>query len=155
MADRHPVYSAPCHLQRIEAPDNVWRFYTLTVWPDLFAGVTLVREWGRIGQDGTVRRRHFADEVAAEQELNRIARRKIRRGYRLVTPQASTPLLTPVNQRAAPERCARPVQGHARSARQVAPALAVRERSHPRPRGVMRLPQAAAANQAPAEACRG
>ena len=154
MAARRPVHSTPCHLQRIEPPGNVWRFYTLTVWPDLFGGVTLVREWGRIGQDGTVRRRHFAVETSAEQELNRIARRKIRRGYRLVTPQ--TPAAAPAleDQLATPERCTPPVPGHARSARQAAPGLAVREGSRPRPRGVMRLPPAAAI-PAPAEACRG
>lgn len=155
MADRQPVYSAPCHLQRIAAPDNIWRFYTLTLAPDLFGGVILVREWGRIGQDGTVRRRHFADEAAAVQELNRIARRKIRRGYRLVTPQACPPQRTPPNQRATPERCTPPAQGHARSARPTPPALAVRERSRARPRVAMRPRRASTTSLAPAEACRG
>ena len=155
MATRHPLYSAPCHLQRIDAPDNIWRFYTLTLAPDLFGGVTLVREWGRIGQDGTVRRRHFTDEAAAVQELNRIARRKIRRGYRLVTPQALPPARAPANRLASPERCTPPAQGPARSARQALPALAVRVRSRPSLRVARRPPQASPRRQAPAETCRG
>lgn len=28
------------------------RFYRLEIWPDLFGGVSLAREYGRIGQPG-------------------------------------------------------------------------------------------------------
>ncbi len=82
MAADRPVHSAPCHLRRIAADDNVWRYYTLTLEADLFGGVTLVREWGRIGQDGAVKRQHFKDAAAAMRELDRVARSKVRRGYR-------------------------------------------------------------------------
>jgi len=44
--------NAPVYLTRIQSELNEWRFYRLDIWPDLFGGVSLVREWGRIGQDG-------------------------------------------------------------------------------------------------------
>ena len=87
MVDRHPVFTASCHLRRIAADDDVWPYCALTLWPDLFGGTTLMREWGRIGQDGAVMRRHFTDDAAAGRELDRIARSKVRSGYRPVTLQ--------------------------------------------------------------------
>lgn len=149
MADRQPVHSAPCHLQRIVAPDNVWRFYTPTLTPDLFGGVTLVREWGRIGQDGTVRRRHFTDEAAAERELDRIARRKIRRRYRLLAPPPG-----PANKRAAPPPFDPPAYRHARNARQAASTPAAGARPRPRARVAVHPPQTSAFRQTPPLACR-
>jgi predicted DNA-binding WGR domain protein len=45
------------------------RFYALSLQPDLFGTVSVVREWGRIGQPGTVRHVVCADETAARAAL--------------------------------------------------------------------------------------
>jgi hypothetical protein len=42
-------------LERRDPARNVARFYAITVAPTLFGPWVLVREWGRIGQPGTVR----------------------------------------------------------------------------------------------------
>ena len=39
-------------LRRIDAAQNMARFYLLDVQPDLFGGWSLIREWGRIGRAG-------------------------------------------------------------------------------------------------------
>lgn len=72
-------------LERIEPERNAYRFYCAVLWPDLFGGVALVREWGRIGQGGTVRRDPYADLPAARQALRELIRRKCRRGYRVIS----------------------------------------------------------------------
>lgn len=41
-------------LRRIDAAQNMARFYRLDVQPDLFGGWSFIREWGRIGRPGTV-----------------------------------------------------------------------------------------------------
>lgn len=78
----------PCRLERIRPPDNVWRFYSVDLWGDLFGGCILFREWGRIGQAGTVRLTHFPDQPSAERALVKIVKTKIRRGYRPVGSEA-------------------------------------------------------------------
>lgn len=71
-------------LERRESAFNRLRFYNIAVTPTLFGGWTLVREWGRIGQPGTVREMWFASESDAIEAGERIRRRKERRGYRIV-----------------------------------------------------------------------
>ncbi len=78
----------PWRLERIHPDANVRRFYALALWGDLFGGCILFREWGRIGQAGTVRLTHFADRSSAERALRKIVRTKIRRGYRPVAREA-------------------------------------------------------------------
>ncbi len=79
-----PPLPAPCRLERIHPPDNVWRFYSVALMRDLFGGCILFREWGRIGQAGTVRLTHFADRASAIRALETIVKTKVRRGYRPV-----------------------------------------------------------------------
>lgn len=45
------------------------------------AAVELIREWGRIGSQGTVRVDRFATEAEAIRERNCLERSKGRRGY--------------------------------------------------------------------------
>jgi predicted DNA-binding WGR domain protein len=40
------------HLRRIDPSRNMHRFERLDVQPDLFGGVLLVKEWGRLGARG-------------------------------------------------------------------------------------------------------
>jgi hypothetical protein len=42
----------PVELRRIDPAKNMHRFYRLDVQPDLFGGVLLMKEWGRIGAHG-------------------------------------------------------------------------------------------------------
>lgn len=37
-------------LERIDPERNAYRFYHGVLWPDLFGGVALVREWGGSGR---------------------------------------------------------------------------------------------------------
>jgi predicted DNA-binding WGR domain protein len=39
-------------LRRIDPARNMGRFYALSLQPDLFGTVSVVKEWGRIGQSG-------------------------------------------------------------------------------------------------------
>jgi predicted DNA-binding WGR domain protein len=71
-------------LVRIEPAEGRFRFYRLALWPDLFGGVSLVREWGRLGNPGRLRCDHHDDPTAAEAALKALRRRKLSRGYREV-----------------------------------------------------------------------
>ena len=53
----------------------------MTVQPDLFGGVSLVREWGRIGMAGQVRVDLYPDEGCAVDALARLTQAKKKRGY--------------------------------------------------------------------------
>ena len=55
----------PIHLERREPARNRQRFYAITVTRTLFDGWATVREWGRIGQPGTVREMWFETEGEA------------------------------------------------------------------------------------------
>jgi len=71
------------HLERREPARNWLRFYNIAVMPTLLGGWALVREWGRIGQPGTVRETWFESESAAIEAGDRLRQRKERRGYRV------------------------------------------------------------------------
>jgi predicted DNA-binding WGR domain protein len=69
------------NLRRVDPARNMRRFYRLDIQPDLFGGVLLVKEWGRIGAHGRVVSERFDDEVLAADALRGHAERKRRRGY--------------------------------------------------------------------------
>ena len=62
---------------------NRHRFYLLRTLPTLFGDCVLLREWGRIGSPGRVRRDRHRTEGDAINALTRLARQKHRRGYAL------------------------------------------------------------------------
>lgn len=70
------------HFIRIDPARDAYRFYSLVLWPDLFRGVSLAREWGRIGQPGQLRLDRYEDEEQAGRALRKVAASKQRRGYR-------------------------------------------------------------------------
>ncbi len=74
--------TALIHLERREPARNRRRFQALTVTRTLFGSWALVREWGRIGQPGTVREMGFETESAAIEAEAAVRQRKARRGYR-------------------------------------------------------------------------
>ena len=74
----------PIRLERREPAHNRQRFYAITVTRTLFGSWALVREWGRIGQPGTVRETWFETENAAIEAGEQVRQRKEKRGYRTV-----------------------------------------------------------------------
>ena len=68
-------------LERIDAAQNMSRYYVLSITPSLFGDTALLRECGRIGT--SVRRfiDLHEDEAAAGEALNVWLRRKAKRGY--------------------------------------------------------------------------
>jgi predicted DNA-binding WGR domain protein len=69
-------------LHRIEPEQGIRRFYSLMIERDLFGTIRLVRNWGRIGTKGQELVEIHADEHAAGQALEAVARAKRKRGYR-------------------------------------------------------------------------
>ena len=69
-------------LHRTDPEQGVRRFYSLMIERDLFGTVRLVRNWGRISTKGQELVDIHADEIAAGQALEAVARAKRRRGYR-------------------------------------------------------------------------
>jgi predicted DNA-binding WGR domain protein len=69
------------HLRRIDPACNMCRFYRLDMQPDLFGGVLLMKEWGRIGTRGRIMAERYDSEALAADALQRQAARKRRRGY--------------------------------------------------------------------------
>jgi len=78
------MFPDSCLLHRIIPEENMWRFYSMNIEPDLFGGAVLVREYGRIGSSGQRRQERFDDAGQAAQALAGHMRRKVKRGYRIV-----------------------------------------------------------------------
>ena len=70
------------HLRREDPARNMRRFYRMVVQRDLFGGVALIREWGRIGSPGQLRIDHHRDEGQAVDALADLMAAKQKRGYR-------------------------------------------------------------------------
>lgn len=71
------------YLERIDPAAAMARFYRVAVVPTLFGSWAVVREWGRIGQGGTVREEAFDTEADAVQSVDAHVLRKRRGGYAL------------------------------------------------------------------------
>lgn len=63
-------------LHRIDPVRNAFRFYRFALWPDLFGGVSLAREWGRFGQPGKLRLDTHESAEEACRALARLSRVK-------------------------------------------------------------------------------
>ena len=70
------------HLHRIDATQNMRRFYTLVMQPTLFGGASVIRNWGRIGSNGQTMMETFDGQEDADRALSRLERTKRKRGYR-------------------------------------------------------------------------
>jgi predicted DNA-binding WGR domain protein len=77
------VFPTVVDLKRVDPSRNMRRFYLMSVQLDLFGGVSLVREWGRMGCRGRVLIEQHADEAGAINALMQLSATKQRRGYRL------------------------------------------------------------------------
>ena len=69
------------HLCRVDPARNMSSFYRLDVQPDLFGGVLLMKEWGRIGARGRIMAERYDSAAPALAALQKRAERKRRRGY--------------------------------------------------------------------------
>ncbi|MUO42993.1 WGR domain-containing protein [Agrobacterium vitis] len=72
------------HLQRIDEAQNMRRFYMLAIQPTLFGGVSVIRNWGRIGSTGQTMMETFDNAEDADTAFSRVERAKKRRGYGVV-----------------------------------------------------------------------
>lgn len=68
-------------LFRIDPARNIARFYAISIQPNLFGGVTLIRNWGRIGSCGQLRCALFDDLATAAKAQQALAKAKQSRGY--------------------------------------------------------------------------
>lgn len=80
------LFPLSVQLRRIQPGFNEWRYYGLSVQPDLFGGAALVRNWGRIGTAGFQRVDLYSDEGAAVNALAAMIRYRLKRGYTLAQP---------------------------------------------------------------------
>jgi predicted DNA-binding WGR domain protein len=64
---------------------NQQRFYAIHVVETRFGAWTRVREWGRIGQPGTVWETEFETEGAARAAGEQWRQRKEKRGYKVIS----------------------------------------------------------------------
>lgn len=75
----HPTQ--PVRLTRVDASQNMARFYGISLHPTLFGEVAVMRQWGRIGTTGQSLLETFADLRTAALAQDRLQRIKRRRGY--------------------------------------------------------------------------
>jgi predicted DNA-binding WGR domain protein len=66
---------------RIDPAKNIRRFWRAMVTPTLLGGWSLIREWGRIGQPGTVKASTFESEDEARRAEQRGIRKRELHGY--------------------------------------------------------------------------
>lgn len=71
------------HLEKIDARRNCYRFYEITVEPDLFAQAALVVRWGRIGGRGRSRIAGSGSVHEAQDLATRLLKLRLRHGYAL------------------------------------------------------------------------
>jgi predicted DNA-binding WGR domain protein len=74
---------SPVRLEKCVPEKNQQRFYLLRLAPTLFDEWSLIREWGRIGQQGRIVLDTFATPDEAEAALEAKKAEKRRRGYYL------------------------------------------------------------------------
>lgn len=70
------------YLERHDPDKNMHRFYQIYVAPGIFGDWSLVREWGRVGSPGTVRKEWFNAEEEAINAAQLLSQSKQKGGYR-------------------------------------------------------------------------
>jgi len=72
------------YMQTQPDAENMPRFYQLALQEDLIDGWTLVREWGRTGSPGRVKKDHFDNHESALNALLKVRDAQMNRGFRVV-----------------------------------------------------------------------
>lgn len=75
------------YLQTPPGNEDAPRYCQLVLQEDLLGGWTLLRESGRQGGGGRVKREHYLDREAAERALAAARDAQVTRGYRVVFVQ--------------------------------------------------------------------
>lgn len=70
------------YLEKRDPSRNQHRYYSIMVLPTLFGQWAMIREWGRIGQGGTVRETWYDSEDEALEAGENLCKKKQHRGYR-------------------------------------------------------------------------
>jgi len=70
------------YMERVDARENMARFYALSIEPTLFGTPSLTRRWGRIGSHGRAKIHHFDWEKDAVRLFLDLLKAKRARGYR-------------------------------------------------------------------------
>ncbi|MFZ3584809.1 WGR domain-containing protein [Loktanella sp. DJP18] len=68
-------------LSRVEPENNCYRFYRISIEPNLFGDHSIMIQWGRIGHLGRVRIASSGERGAINHRAGLIERRKIKKGY--------------------------------------------------------------------------
>ncbi|MBX5241977.1 WGR domain-containing protein [Rhizobium sp. NLR22b] len=78
------MIAQPYHLyvERSDASRNMARYYVMSIEPNLFGDICLLRKWGRIGTKGQMMVHHFGREEEAVRLFLDLLRQKRKRGYR-------------------------------------------------------------------------
>lgn len=78
------MISQPYHLyvERSDVSKNMARYYAMSIEPNLFGDICLLRKWGRIGTKGQMMVHHFGREEEAVRLFLDLLRQKRKRGYR-------------------------------------------------------------------------
>ncbi|AVA24416.1 WGR domain-containing protein (plasmid) [Rhizobium sp. NXC24] len=84
IGDSDLMIAQPYHLyvERSDAARNMARYYAMSIEPNLFGDICLLRKWGRIGTKGQTMVHHFGREEEAVELFLDLLRRKRKRGYR-------------------------------------------------------------------------
>ena len=72
---------------QVKQKDQQTRYYQLLLQQDLLDGWTLVREWGKQGSSGRVKRDHFPCRNDALSALERVRDAQLSRGFQIVFMQ--------------------------------------------------------------------
>jgi predicted DNA-binding WGR domain protein len=72
------------YLERHDLDKNLHRFYQLFVTPGIFDNWSLVKEWGRVGSPGTLRKDWFDTEDEAITAGNKLRVIKEKKGYQSI-----------------------------------------------------------------------
>lgn len=72
------------YLERHDPDKNLHRFYQMFVTPGIFGDWSLVREWGRRGSPGTVRKDWFDSEEEAWEAGEKLKAIKEKKGYQSI-----------------------------------------------------------------------
>ncbi len=68
-------------LYRQDRTRNMRRYYRLDIQPDLFGRWAVIKEWGRIGYAGQIKKAAYCDLNQAVAALQKYSQIKERRGY--------------------------------------------------------------------------
>lgn len=72
-------------LHRVDADQNMARFYRVEILSDLFGEIVVERRWGRIGGRGQCQSASYRSTSLAEAAACELVRVKVRRGYSIAS----------------------------------------------------------------------